>query len=109
MRILVRAMAAAAFMAASAVPASFAETITKGQIEVVNRTAHWLDTVYISQCGTDLTTNWLPPRARIRRGESYQFDVEPGCWEVDSGRTGMGGGRVRVNVQAGRNTIVTLS
>ena len=112
MRVLLGAMFAAALLLSGCIAQSGPGRPIggpNGMIEVVNNTIHPIDTIYIAACGTTSTENWLPRRARINPNESYQFDMTPGCWEVDSGQMGSGGARVRVNVQAGRNTRVTLS
>ena len=81
-----------------------------GTIEVVNNTSNRLDAVLISEC--DASTyglNRLPEGAHIPSGDSYQFTVSAGCWDVDGGTIGVGEARQRMTVDAGGLTRYTIN
>ena len=81
-----------------------------GTIEVVNNTSDQLDAVLISEC--DASTyglNRLPDSVHIASGDSYQFTVSAGCWDVDGGTLGVGEARQRLTVDAGGLTRYTIN
>ncbi len=81
-----------------------------GVIEVVNETARVVDVVLISECNASTYgLNRLPEGASISTGESYQFTVSAGCWDVDAGSIGYGEARQRMSVAAGGLTRYTVT
>ncbi|MBX9709336.1 MAG: hypothetical protein K2X61_15550 [Caulobacteraceae bacterium] len=75
----------------------------QGIIRVVNMTGDQLDAVLISACSASTYgLNRLPSGTAIRSGGYYDFTVSAGCWDVAGGTIGIGDGRGRIQVPAGR-------
>jgi hypothetical protein len=72
-----------------------------GIIEVINGTSNDLHAVLISECNASTYgLNRMGSGEVIRPGESRQFTVSAGCWDVDAGTLGVGEARQRMTVPA---------
>ena len=81
-----------------------------GMIEVINQTSNTVDVVLISECNASTYgLNRLPDGVGIGTGQSYQFTVSAGCWDVDAGSIGVGEARQRMSVAAGGLTRYTVT
>lgn len=81
-----------------------------GTIEVVNETSSLIDVVLISECNASTYgLNRLPEGVALGNGESYQFTVSAGCWDVDAGSIGVGEARQRMEVAPGGLTRYTVN
>lgn len=80
-----------------------------GALQIVNASNRTLTVVMISDCNAaSYGLNRLPSGTVIRPGQSYQFRVSQGCWDVSTG-LGTGNGswaesRFRTRVTGGRVT-----
>jgi hypothetical protein len=80
-----------------------------GVIEVINQTSNVVDVVLISECNASTYgLNRMPDGVGIGTGQSYQFTVSAGCWDVDAGSFGVGEARQRMTVSAGGLTSYTV-
>lgn len=81
-----------------------------GTIRIVNNTSNNVDVVAISTCNASTYGfNRLPDDAYIGPGQSYDFTVSAGCWDVDAGSIGHGEARQRMDVAAGGLTRYTVT
>jgi hypothetical protein len=81
-----------------------------GTIEVVNETSNVVDVILVSECNASTYgLNRLPQGVALGTGESYQFTVSAGCWDVDAGSIGVGEARQRMSVAAGGITRYTVT
>jgi hypothetical protein len=80
-----------------------------GIIQVVNGSSRVVDAVLISDCSASTYgLNRLPSGTAIGPGQSYNFTVSAGCWDVDAGAVGYGEARQRMQVQAGGGVRYTV-
>ena len=81
-----------------------------GTIEFVNRTSYPFDVVLISECDVgSYGRNRLPDSVEIPPGQSYQFAVSVGCWDVAAGTIGVGDAMQRLQVNAGQVARYTVN
>ena len=81
-----------------------------GTIEFVNRTSYPFDVVLISECDVgSYGLNRLPDSVEIPPGESYQFTVSTGCWDVAAGTIGVGDAMHRLQVNASQVSRYTVN
>jgi hypothetical protein len=81
-----------------------------GVIIVVNGTSSYIDVVSISDCNNfTYGLNRLPDGYSIAPGESYQFVVSAGCWDVDAGSIGNGEAKHRMQVEANGGVEYTVT
>lgn len=81
-----------------------------GIIQVVNNTSHNVDGVLISECNASTYgLNRMPDGEVLSPGESYDFTVSAGCWDVDAGSFTGGEARQRMTVAAGGMTRYTVT
>ena len=81
-----------------------------GIIRVVNQSSHTVDAVLISDC--DASTyglNRMGDGEKIYRGESRDFTVSAGCWDVDAGSFSGVEARQRMTVDAGGGVEYTVT
>jgi hypothetical protein len=81
-----------------------------GIIRVVNGSSHVVDNVLISDC--DASTyglNRMGDGEKIYPGQSRDFTVSAGCWDVDAGSFSGGEARMRMNVEANGGVEYTVN
>lgn len=81
-----------------------------GIIRVVNASSHVVDNVLISDC--DASTyglNRMGDGEKILPGNSRDFTVSAGCWDVDAGSFSGGEARMRMQVAAGGGVEYTVN
>lgn len=80
-----------------------------GTITVINQTSRVVDVILVSECNASTYgLNRLPGGVSLGTGDSYNFTVSSGCWDVDAGSIGYGEARQRLNVAPGGITQYTV-
>ena len=108
MHIVYRGVLAALCLAALAACSSLitgGELIRPGEptavIEVINSTGNNIHAVLISECNASTYgLNRMASGEVIAPGQSRQFTVSAGCWDVDAGTLGVGEARQRMTLPA---------
>jgi len=81
-----------------------------GLIRVTNASSHVVDNVLISDCGASTYgLNRMPAGEKIMPGQSRDFTVSAGCWDVDAGSYSGGEARQRMQVRAGGGVNYTVN
>ena len=81
-----------------------------GTLTVINGTGGQIDVVTISECAASTYGfDRLPDNVSIGPGQSYNFAVSAGCWDVDAGAFGVGEARQRLSVAANGTTEYTVT
>lgn len=81
-----------------------------GTITVINGTSQVIDVILISECGASTYgLDRLPDNVALGNGESFDFTVSAGCWDVDAGSIGYGEARQRLSVAANGITEYTVT
>lgn len=81
-----------------------------GTITVINGTSGHLDVITLSECAASTYgLDRLPDGVSVGPGQSYNFTVSAGCWDVDAGAVGVGEARQRMSVAAGGITEYTVT
>ncbi len=81
-----------------------------GTLTVINGTSGHIDVITISDCNVSTYgCDRLPENVSLSPGQSYNFTVSAGCWDVDAGAVGVGEARQRLNVAANGITEYTVT
>lgn len=81
-----------------------------GIIRVTNGSSHTVDNVLISECSAGTYgLNRMVTGEKIQPGQSRDFTVSAGCWDVDAGSYAGGEARQRMQVEAGGGVNYTVN
>lgn len=81
-----------------------------GIIRVTNGSGHTVDNVLISECSAGTYgLNRMGAGEKIQPGQSRDFTVSAGCWDVDAGSYSGGEARQRMQVEAGGGVNYTVN